>query len=197
MIIEKTDFSECLNGEQISLFKGRETENFAQCLFAEIEASRDYMLPWLEWVKEIKTIKDASVHISARNEDWKKSNKPAYAIFNKVNHFVGYIWVHRIDEKHRFAELGYWISLNFSRNGYAKEAIGLIEQELFYKNFERVIIRTDTKNIASTSLAKSLGYFLEGVERHDRFSNFWQNFRSHNVFTKLSEEFKNQSKNHS
>lgn len=185
-------FDEKILGKNLYLERPKVTSEFAKALFSVIDKNREFLLPWLEWVDAIKSSDDVYDRLKQKDYEWSIGQKVEYVLFGVENSdIVGALWVHRIDEDNRFVELGYWLSKNFSGKGLMKEAIKLLEEELFSKGIERVIIRNDTQNENSINLAKSLGYFLEGVERHDRYSKLLKNFRSHNVFTKLSAEFYN------
>lgn len=187
---QKPVFSQVLSGERVYLQRPQATAQFAHQVYCEINSCRAYIVPWLEWAKTIQSKDDALDYVKKQIEGWDNENKASYAVFDKQNNqFMGFVWIHQIHEWHRFVELGYWISQKYAGKGFTKEAVRLLEKEIFRHHFEKIIIRTDTENMASANLARSLGYFFEGIQRHDRLSEFWGGFRSHNVFTKLADEY--------
>jgi len=62
--------------------------------------------------------------------DLRNKKEIAYGIF-LADEYVGNIGVHKISEENKSAEIGYWLSQKYCRQGYMTEAIKLLEEELF------------------------------------------------------------------
>lgn len=71
-----------------------------------------------------------------------------------------------------------------------QEAVKLLEKELFNKEINKIIIRTDVGNLKSTNVAKKLGYCFDGIMRQDLYRQREDCFRDINVFSKLKGEYK-------
>jgi RimJ/RimL family protein N-acetyltransferase len=65
-------------------------------------------------------------------------------------------------------EIGYWCRKGYQRQGYVTEAVvGITNFAFSHLNAKRVMIRCDTDNHASASVARRAGFELEGTLRHD------------------------------
>ena len=85
-------------------------------------------------------------------------------------------------------EIGFWLSKDFCRHGFIKEAVHLIENEFFSnENIVRIVIRNDVNNITLANTAKSLGYKLEGVAIKEQWSICQKKYQDMNHWAKVCE----------
>jgi RimJ/RimL family protein N-acetyltransferase len=70
------------------------------------------------------------------------------------------------------------------------EAVKIVEKEFFTNGLNRIQIKCDERNIASSGVAKKCGYVFEGKFREDSYSEYFKDFRNTLVFSKLKSDFK-------
>lgn len=178
-----------LKGKRIILKKIEPTIENAQKTFALVDRSRSLFRKWLPWVDGTLKAEDSLKFLFDFEESFEEGKKLGYGIYIK-NELVGRIDIIKIDSKTKSGEVGYWISEKAGGKGYMTEALKMIEAEAFGKlGFNRIQIQTDTKNKASIRVAEKCGYKLEGVLRQDSFSNYFNELRDTNLFSKLKSEF--------
>lgn len=148
------------------------------------------MRPWLKWEKSTLKAEDSLQYLFNEEEKTKKGEKVQYGIYLK-NEYIGNIGIFDINKTNKSAEIGYWLSYKFIKNGYMTEALKLIEKELFSSlGLNRIQIKCDEKNIASISVAKKCDYKFEGLLRQDVYSVYFKKFRNTLVFSKLKSDIK-------
>lgn len=103
---------------------------------------------------------------------------------------LGILVFFNISEKNKSGEIGYWISSEFTRKGYMTEAVGIIEKEVF-DNFgiNRISIKCDERNKASSGVAKKCGYKFEGKLREYSYNGYFKGFRNMLFYSKLVQEY--------
>ena len=87
------------------------------------------------------------------------------------------------------ASLGYWIGLQYARNGYMKEALNLLIPSLFIDlRLNRIEAATLEDNVASRNLLKKIGFKKEGVLRkYLKINGIW---RDHILYGLLENDFR-------
>lgn len=179
------NFSENIRGQSILLCRNDETA--AQEMFDLIDQNRDQLNEFLPWPDKIKNVQDQINYIKMTNESWKQKALFDYGIYNLANQkFVGNIGVHSIDWRNSRCELGYWLGHSFEGQGFASEAVGLVENECFKIGFHRIEIRCSTRNEKSAYVALRNRYKLEGILKNEIIEN--NIFRDTMIFAKLATE---------
>ena len=107
---------------------------------------------------------------------------------NTDNEFMGNIGVSNFDWNNESCEIGYWILGKFEGKGYMRDAVNVLEKELYEAGFNRIVILCESKNIRSKKIPMSLGYTLDGQLREYRKAN--EKFVSLEVYSKLAGEYK-------
>jgi ribosomal-protein-serine acetyltransferase len=182
-------FKNILVGKRIVLKRTRPSVSMAKIMFKTIDENRDHLRPWFSWEKPTTKFEDSLKYLTEKEEKTKAGQRVEYGIYlNKE--YMGNIGIFNIDENNKSAEIGYWLSSKFIRNGYTTEAVKIIDQE-FFTNFNRIQIKCDEQNKASSGVAKKCGYKFEGKLREDTWSEYFRDFRNILVFSKLKSEFKN------
>jgi ribosomal-protein-serine acetyltransferase len=183
-------FKEVIKGQRIVLKRNKPKIKIAKKIFETINTNRKHLRPWLKWEKNTLKEEDSLKYLFDEEEKTKKREKVQYGIYLK-NRYIGNIGIFDIDKINKSAEIGYWLSHEFTRNGYTTEALKLIEKELFYSlGLNRIQIKCDEKNIASSSVAKKCNYKLEGILRQNNYSYYFKNFRNTLIFSKLKSDTK-------
>ena len=89
----------------------------------------------------------------------------------------------------RKGEIGYWMSRDFGGNGLMSEAVCMLDRTLFtHHDLNRVYIKCDSENIASSKVAEKARYKLDGILRGDEFVESTQEFRDTHIYSKLKSE---------
>lgn len=86
------------------------------------------------------------------------------------------------------SEIGYLLALDAHGQGYAREAVALLIDNLFAEGDRRIFADTDPDNRASITLLKALGFTLEGQLRAE-----WQTHigvRDSLIYGLLAEEWR-------
>jgi len=168
------------------------TFELAKEFFAKVESSRNTLRDWLPWVDRTKTPEDefSGWMINWCKKNWEEGIGFAYIIRDKKTHAIlGAIDLMDYKEKHKSAEIGYWLSDDAVGYGYMAEAVRALESEAFKRGLNRVIIGCDVENRRSGNVPKRCGYHLEGVLRLARWDERWQSFRNDQVWSKLKSDW--------
>lgn len=182
-------FKNQLTGQRLILKRTKPTLKMAESMFKVIDENRKHLESWLPWPKSTLKIEDSLKYLFDKEEETKKGIKVGYGLFIN-NEYVGDISIFDINEKNKSAEIGYWLASSHTRNGYMTEAVKILEKEAFEKmNLNRIQIKCDERNKASSGVAEKCGYKFEGKFRQDSFSGHFNDFRNTLVYSKLKSEY--------
>ncbi|SES11710.1 GNAT family N-acetyltransferase [Lachnobacterium bovis] len=83
------------------------------------------------------------------------------------NTIIGTICYHRIEKSiYQSCEVGYKFASKYQHNGYAQEALRLLNDVMFNElNLHRIEAKVMPKNTASINLLEKLGFYREGLNR--------------------------------
>lgn len=183
-------FKQTLIGKRVVLKRLKPTLKMASTIFKVIDENRHHLELWFPWAKTEVSIEASMKYLFATEAKFKIKEKIDYGIYVNTE-YIGNIGLFNISKKNKSAEIGYWLSKKFIRQGYMTEAIKLVEKEGFLNiNLNRIQIKCDERNIASAGVAKKCGYILEGKYREDIYNEYYKNLRNTLVFSKLKAEFK-------
>jgi len=179
-----------LTGERLVLKRNKANLKTAELMFALVNDNRQHLRPWFSWEALILKVEDSLKYLFENETKFKNGKKVEYGIYLN-NKYIGNISIFNINQDDKSAEIGYWLSNKFLRQGYMTEALRVVEKELF-TNFglNRIQIRCDEVNKASAGLAHKCSYVFEGVLREDNYSKHFKRFRNTLVFSKLKKELK-------
>jgi|AntRauTorcE11897_2_1112592.scaffolds.fasta_scaffold03651_3 ribosomal-protein-serine acetyltransferase len=179
-----------LIGERIILKITKPSIVIASTIFRVIDENRKHLRPWFPWEKATKKAEDSLKYLFDKEVQVKAGEKVEYGIYVD-NEYIGNIGIFDIDKNTKSAEIGFWLSAKFIRNGYVTEAVRILEKEFFSNNnLNRIQIQCDEKNIASSGVAKKCGYIFEGKRREGSYSEHFKAFGDILVFSKLKSDFK-------
>jgi len=182
-------FKSKLLGKRIVLKRLKATLLTANTIFEAIDENRQHLLPWFSWVSTSNNVEDTLKYLFDIEKKFKVGEKIDYGIYLN-NKYIGNIGIFDFDKKNKSAEIGYWLSKKYTRNGYMTEAVAVLEKEYFVNtNLNRIQIKCDERNIPSTGVAKKSGYFFEGKFREDKYSEYFKDFRNTLIFSKLKSDF--------
>ena len=182
-------FRQQLKGPRLKLKRTLPTLEMAEMIFAVVDANREHLKPWLEWVSATQRVEDTLKYLFDKEEETKQGKKIEYGIFIGPE-YIGNIALFDISQTSQSAELGYWLAASHTRQGYMTEAVQVIEQYAFEQlKLNRLQIVCDERNIGSAGVAKKAGYVLEGTLRQNAFSSHYQDLRNSLIFSKLRSEY--------
>jgi RimJ/RimL family protein N-acetyltransferase/8-oxo-dGTP pyrophosphatase MutT (NUDIX family) len=136
------------------------TDDDAAPLSAAIEVSLTHLRPWMPWaVGEPSTREDRLARIRRWRAEWEQGGDSVFGIF--LDHIViGGAGLHRRVGP-AAVEIGYWIHVDYVRNGYATEAAEALTGAAFdIPSIDRVEIHHDKANTASAGVPRRLGFTL-------------------------------------
>lgn len=162
--MQKNYPKEFLEGERI--FLRRHELAVAPAMYAVIDRDRARLSRFMPWAPHTKSQKDSEEFLRLTHMDWQDQKIFDYGIYLKSDRsFLGGAGVHTIAWEHERCELGYWLSGDAEGKGYALEAVGLLEQEMFRLGFHRLEIRCDARNERSAAVPRRAGFILEATLR--------------------------------
>lgn len=183
--------AEKIIGKRVTIERMTPNIKMAETIYTAVDRSREHLLPWLGWVNFTNSPNDSLDFLEKTDAEWTEEKQFVYAIYNNnTKDFIGIINALNVSKEHKKTEIGYWLDIKFVGKGYMQEAVKLLEQELWRKGFNRLVIHTDVLNEKSANVAKSLGYYFEGIKRQDCFSKTSQCYRDINIFSKLKSDNK-------
>ncbi|MFO2992852.1 GNAT family N-acetyltransferase [Legionella pneumophila serogroup 1] len=148
--------------------------------FASEQASIKELEPHWSWVKEDKSVEDIKLFINEAIESNTRITPPEmyFAVFTKENKFLGTIWYFEINWFVPSFKIAYWLDTRSAGQGYMAEAVNALSRASFILyGANRVQIKIATYNQKSISLAKRLGFHLEG-----EMTNYFINFVSNKIY---------------
>ena len=182
-------FAVKLIGDRVCLKKLPKTFVQANEMFELIQKNRSHLFPFADWEIGLNSPEDCFERIVSQHDKWEKGTAYTYGIFESLTgKLLGIIFAGHYTQIGKSTELGYWLDNNHTGKGLMKEAIGLLEKELFKNGIVKIIIKADTENENSAGVAKALGYELEATLKKDQFIHSFNELRDFNVFSKIKEE---------
>lgn len=116
--------------------------------------------------RTVRSLQDARAHIAQIAHLWAEGKSFSWGIY-KGSDLVGQIQLKNLDWRLKSAEFGYFIDHRYRHQGYTKECLNLVIDELMnVRKFNRLFVRIRPDNGASLALARSLGFKAEGLLRN-------------------------------
>lgn len=136
--------------------------------FCEMIRHSPSLHQWVDWCHPHFNQQDGYDFLIANRVNWLKSLSYGFGVFLKHNdELIGMVALTERYYSFNMGTIGYWISDEHQRKGYASEALqGLCSFCFEEIALTRLEIVCDTENIASHAVAKKLGALEEGVARN-------------------------------
>lgn len=184
------DIPEIITTERLILQRPVVSMELAREIYTAVMASLKNLEQWLPWAKPSYSLDDEMKYLTENcDKGWNNKSGFAYIIrLQTDNRFLGVIDFIRIDEANKTVEIGFWLQDNAVGNGYMIEAVQGLERAAFAAGCERVEIQNDTRNLRSANVAERAGYHLDGIMRHQKWSDYDNMFIDINVWSKLKNE---------
>jgi ribosomal-protein-serine acetyltransferase len=142
-----------------SLIKLAPTTENAERLLSVINANREFLGEFLEWVDGYTTVDKTLANIKKSYGD----DKCSYFIM-VADDIVGKISF--VDTDDNMGEISYWLAHGFNGRGIMTRALNkLTEMGFADMGLKRIQLTIDAKNIPSAAVALRCGYECEGVLR--------------------------------
>lgn len=152
------------------LLRSLEAED-ADALFKAVDHSRDHLRAWFPWVNATTKPEHSLQFIQQMLTLQKNQEAVALGIFHKRK-IIGGMGMHHWDHTLKKAQIGYWISQDHEGKGIVYECLLHFIDFLFEKvGLNKVEIQFMPENTRSESLAKRIGFKVEGVIRHNFIHN--------------------------
>ena len=162
--MERCKLPETINAERIVLL--RRTHEHDNQMWQAIVESKPFIREYLFWVDNQNCFEDTVKATDLFLEEWEKDKEWAYDIFTLADFkLIGCVGPHDIQFSNLSADIGYWLRLSATGQGYMTEAVLALEKEMFKAGFHRLTICCDVNNIASGNVAKRAGYKLESIAK--------------------------------
>ena len=108
-----------------------------------------------------------TIYLKNLQENWLQDKGGKLGIWQDTT-LVGMVMIKNIDWSIPKCELAYFVGAEFSRKGYATEAIQAVLKYCFEDlNFLKVFIRVIATNTASLGLAEKCGFIREGFLKNE------------------------------
>lgn len=148
-----------------------------QEVFRAIEESRESFVPWLPWVKDVKTWEDSerTAHEFYAGFILRKNMNLVIRYDQRI---IGMCGFNTLNWQIPSGNIGYWCRKSDEGNGYIKEAVAALTIYAFkIMHLKRLCILCDDENIKSIRVVESLGYTLE-----TRAKGLLENLRGDDLF---------------
>lgn len=155
-------------------------------LFQAVEISRAHLEKWLPWVPFNVDEPSTRIFVEACESDWDMARACRLVVRNRATHnLLGVIGLELLNHLHESAELGYWLRVDATGQGFMAEAGRAVLTWAFGKlGVHRVRIAAATDNHASLRVIGRLGFHFEGIAR--KAERVQGRFLDHAVFALLS-----------
>jgi RimJ/RimL family protein N-acetyltransferase len=127
---------------------------------------------WLDSIPQPYTDADAHAWLSQTRHAWNDGAACPFAVVDaETGRLLGGIGLRWNDRVNRVGEVGYWARAGARGRGITSRALRLVSDWAVYAaGCERLVLRADTRNVASQRVAERAGFVREGIERSSRFS---------------------------
>jgi ribosomal-protein-serine acetyltransferase len=138
--------------------------NDAAEVFAVVDAERDRLREWLPWVDATVDVEVERAYL-AEIEQVNVSGAGVHATIRDRVGFCGLVGL-RLDQTHRRAEIGYWLSERCVGRGIMSRAVAaMFDLAVTELGLHRLELLAATGNLRSRAVAERLGMSCEGVRR--------------------------------
>lgn len=161
--------------------------DFADQLFALVDANRTYLQEWLPWVTNTKSSKDSRQFLKSARQ-FSFGGQQFHTVIIYKEKIVGLVGFNAIHKKHQKGEIGYWIAEPMQGKGIVTKSVQrLIKYGFQHLNLNRILIRVSANNLKSKQVAQRLNFTYEGTLRQDFFHE--NQFLDMEIYSLLKSEF--------
>jgi len=154
-------------------------------------ASKEHLLPYMPWAEqEPQTVDEKLDRMRNFRSRFDRGEDYVYGIFTPdESRAVGGTGLHTRVSGNAL-EIGYWIHMDFTRQGLATEVSAALTKVAFeIYHVDRMEIHCAVENIGSASVPRKLGYIHEATRRRLAFANGKQTDSM--IWTLFADEYPN------
>ena len=139
----------------------------AEDFFMLTDKNREHLRPWLPWVDVTLSSEDTKKFIEKCKAGFEAGESADFGIqYEGV--WVGSMGFHTIKRSNERAEIGYWLSKDYTGKGIMTECVkAMLAYGFRDLQLHRIQIRCDADNLPSKAIPEKLGFTLEGTVRED------------------------------
>lgn len=133
-----------------------------KAFFEIAQREKKRLSQWLPWPENMLTVEDEEKFITyARG---KMATEELFVLTILVDKKpVGMIDFHEIDQKNKKAEIGYWLSVDYEKQGIITESVKVLVEYAFKElGLNKISILADVKNHKSQKVPQRLQFKKEG-----------------------------------
>jgi RimJ/RimL family protein N-acetyltransferase len=141
----------------------------AAAIAGAVQASLDYLRPWMPWAtREAADPRAQLARVAEADELWESGTDFIYSVLLAADRvLIGEIGLHSRPADGGI-EIGYWIDVRYSGRGLGTEAAGaLTSVALALPGVTQAEIHCDEANQASAAIPRKLGYRLDRIDDHE------------------------------
>lgn len=150
-------------------------------------ASQEHLKPWMPWAVNIPSDEDYEIRVREGHLKFLSREDLWLMIWHKADQtIIGGTGLHRIDWDVPKFEIGYWLHVNYTGQGYITETVTALTTFAFDTlAARRVEIRCDAQNERSAAVPRRLGFRHEATLHHDSRHHLTHALRDTLVFAKV------------
>ncbi len=139
----------------------------AETQFAAIDRSRAHLQPWMPWHSAHVTVDDTRSWIRQARGKFDLMQDFVMGIFRRDSGAcIGGTGIHLRALEASTIEIGYWLAVDATGHGFAREAVaGLVEVAFGGVEARRIEIRVEPENHKSRAIPVALGFEQVGIAR--------------------------------
>jgi len=179
------DFPDTIETERLIIRSPRPGDGAA--VHQAVTESQEHLKDWMVWAVNIS---DAEWY-----EKWARQNQADYMTrqnmvmiicLKESGKIIGGSGFHNLNWNVPSFEIGYWIHPDHTGHGYVTETVNGLTQFAFETlNAERIEIRCNTNNPASSAVAKRAGYTLDGILENCNRHHITNELISTEIYSKI------------
>ncbi len=137
-------------------------------LYEALRVSLSEISTWMPWCHAGYSMEDSAVWVFSRDLVWRENQEYDFVIYDRQDEaFVGAVGLNQINRLNQMANLGYWVSSQYTGRGAATEGTQLAARFGFeVLGLQRIEILVAHGNQASQRVAMKAGASREGILRN-------------------------------
>jgi len=138
----------------------------AERYFEHVQENRDIYTDTIPFVSKTHTLTEMRENIARNLKRQADGLSEFYTLWNDER-MAGLYLIREKEEEAKWAEIGYMLGRHWQRKGITQKICSLLIEELFTdQGMQKVVICCNDDNLASSGVAKKLGFHLEGTLRN-------------------------------
>jgi ribosomal-protein-serine acetyltransferase len=137
-------------------------------LYVAIRESMAEVSRWLPWCHAAISMEEVAAFVEFSRAGWADKSQYQFVICDALSGMpIGGISLNHLARPNRLANMGYWVRTSATGRGVASQAVKLVAAFGFQElGLTRIEIAAIPENVASCSVARSVGAKLEGLARN-------------------------------